>query len=298
MLAIDNTAGAFYEGNPQIGIPIWPMPFVSVATVLRTESDANTVPDLVELGSAQLVFREDYFDPVTRVRRGRFYNRGDGSQPMLWSVQVHPAVPSDARSIGAGGLIRKHVFGFYDWHARTVLREKGVLAKIALGTQRAMTIWRVLSIEQISSGEDLVTLKAVSSLGILPDLAGEAIPFNVRDRVLSAAENLTDTAFRAGADSTIDRCRDLASLALGHYFETVRPGASQLDLAKLGSVAEEQKRFLLANAAKLLALLHSRTKPSEQAKRNILPPSDDDAALAIECIGLVLRELEWGRRSL
>src|SRR3954469_7623920 len=106
MLAIDRDARVFYDGNSRVGIPIFPAPFVSIATVLRSEDDHARIPQTMDLGIAPLVFREDYFDPVTRIRRGRFYNRDEGSQPHSWRVQAHPSLPSDSRSIGAGGMIK------------------------------------------------------------------------------------------------------------------------------------------------------------------------------------------------
>lgn len=293
MLAIDRDARVFYEGTSRIGIPIWPSPFVTIATILRSDADRKNIPARADLWVAALVFREDYFDPVTRVRRGRLYNRGDGSQPHTWQVQVHPALPSDSRSVSSGGLISKQLLGFHDWPARTHLRDSTCEIAIALGIYDAMTLWRVIGLEHISSGEDLVTLKAISNLGVLPEIASERLPASARARILQASQNLVDTAYRAGPESVIDRCRDLAAAALGGHFGTKYPEADHKDLGDLAVLAQREQRSLIENAAKLIARLHARGKPNEQAKRDILPPRDEDASLAIECAGLILRELGW-----
>jgi hypothetical protein len=293
MLAIDRDARVFYEGSARVGIPIWPSPVVTVATVLRSDADRSEIAAQVDLGLARLVFREDYFDPVTRIRRGRFYNRSDGGQPHSWQVQVHPALPSDSRSIGQGGLITRELFGFHGWAARIHLRGDGGRSTIALGIQDAFTRWRVVGIEHISSAEDLVTLKAISNMGVVPDIAEEKIPESARRSVLQAAQNLVDTAYRTGPESVIDRCRDLAAAALGAHFAMTYPQADHKDLGDLATLAQKEQRSLIENAARLIARLHARGKPNEQARRKMSAPTDEDASLALECAGLILRELGW-----
>lgn len=44
MLGIDEDRRVFYEGPSNIGIAIWPSPFVSVATPIRTDQDLNSIP--------------------------------------------------------------------------------------------------------------------------------------------------------------------------------------------------------------------------------------------------------------
>lgn len=167
---------------------------------------------------------------------------------------------------------------------------------IALGIQDAMTLWRVIGVEHISSGEDLVTLKAISNMGVLPEISDEQLPESARSRILQASQNLVDTAYRAGSESVLDRCRDLAAAALGGHFGAKYPGAEHKDLGDLAVLAQKEQRSLIENAAKLIARLHARGKPNEQARRSIPPPADEDAALAMECAGLILRELGWVRR--
>jgi len=295
MLGIDEDKRVYYEGPAHTGIAIWPAQFFSVATVLRLEDDRTSIPMTTSLGNARLLFREDYFDPVTRIRRGRFYNRNDGAQPQFWTVQAHPALPSDSRLIGAGGLIKKQLYGFYDWPARTHLKEPSNAVTIALGTVDAVTLWRVIGIEQISTGEDLVTLKARSNMGVLPEIVQSQMPSAGKDRVLEALGNAVETAYRGGPESIVDRCRDLASAVLGAYFEASVRNASHKDLGDLVRIAREQSRYVIENAAQIIGLLHARGKPSEQSKRGLVVPSNEDAALALECAGAIIREVGWAK---
>jgi hypothetical protein len=293
MLGIDGDTRVYYEGPAQTGVAIWPAQFISLATVLRSEGDYADVPAATNLGNARLLFREDHFDSVTRIRRGRFYNRASDAQPQLWAVQAHPALPSDSRLIGAGGLIKKQLYGFHDWAARANLREPLTEITIVLGVREAMTLWRVLGIERISTGEDLVTLKSKSNMGVLPEVAQDRLPEAARNRVMEAVGHVVEMAYRASPESIIDRCRDLSAIVLGAYFQELVLNASHKDLGDLARIAKNEKRHLIENSARIINLLHSRGKPNEQSKRGVATPRDEDATLALECAGTIIREVGW-----
>lgn len=80
ILARPNT-GDYYEGDGNSLRAISPRPIVSPAQFLW---DTNLQP---------IVFREDSYDPTTRVRRGRFYRQTDGTSYMLEKVQYRPYLP-------------------------------------------------------------------------------------------------------------------------------------------------------------------------------------------------------------
>lgn len=292
MIALDQNMRLIYEGSSRIGVAIWPAPMVSIATILGPETDRSAVPEQTDLAMAKLVFREDSFDPVTRIRRGRFYQRGGDSQPQEWKVQTHPAYREE---VGVrrehDGYLAKQLFGFQIWPARLHLRARELT--VVLGVRDGMSIWRVVGIEQISTGEDLVTLKARANLGVIPDLREDHIPAGSRTRVLQTIEKLVDTAYRAGPESVVDRSRDVGAAVLGAFFEASQPGAIHKDLGELARMATAGQRHLIYNAAELLRLLHARAKPNEQHRRNVEAPREEDSALAIECVGAILREVGW-----
>lgn len=292
MIGIDERARLHYEGDGFFGWALWPShPILSIATVARVDSDYEAIPDRTDLGHAKLLFREDYFDPVTRVRRGRFYTRND-AQPREWSVPPHPALSDEHRQAGRDGRLQKRLFSFHDWPARTQISERAPYATIVLGVKQAATLWRVIAIEQISTGEDLVSLKARSNMGVLPELSEQSVPSAHKQRVSECIDRVVDTAYRGGPEGVIDRCRDLAAAALGAHLEN--PGK---DLSDLANLAANQKRPLLSSAGRILCLLHSRAKPSEQFNRSVLHPTEDDAALALECAASILREVGWATHS-
>jgi hypothetical protein len=195
---------------------------------------------------------------------------------------------TESRQVGQGGYVRKTLLSFFEWPAASNLVGKSSLVSIVLGTSAAMTRWRVVSIERISTGEDLVTLKARSNMGVLPEITEDQVPAEHRAAVLQFMSRIVDTIYRGGPESVIDRCRDLASAILGTVF-----GAPDKDLGKLALTAKNGDRHLLSHAANILAILHARAKPSEQARRGATHPGEEDAALAIECAATVLREVGW-----
>jgi hypothetical protein len=57
--------------------------------------------------------------------------------------------------------------------------------------------------------------------------------------------------------------------------------------------ASEAKKFVVANCAHILALLHSRGKHVEQEKRAIRQITEQDAEFAVQAVGLILCDLDW-----
>lgn len=290
-IAISEDFGLVYEGNGFHGHAVWPAPVVTQATVVNTEVGAANIPPTNFLGTAKLLFREDSFDPVTRIRRGRLYNN-PGTQPQDWKVQPRPAHPGDQRFANSGGWVPKRLYGFYQWAAFTELSGQKGKALVALGTMQAYTLWRVIDIERIVTGEDLVTLRARIALGALPELNEKAIPENDRARVVEVVEKLADGAHRAGSESVVDLARSAAQWCLGVHLASTQNGP-KLKQADLGELAKKVSGEVKGNLGLLLARLHSRAKPNEQERYDTRPILESDAELALAAVGMLLREIGW-----
>jgi len=142
-----------YEGDGIRGHAVWPSPTLAIATVLRKPSGSGQLPRSNFLNEATYVFREDSFDPVTRIRRGRMY-KTPGTQPQEWKVQIHPAYQEEVlEARGYGGWLKKRVNGFQSWPAFRELDGPMSTALIALGTAEAYSLWRVVDIERIVTGK-------------------------------------------------------------------------------------------------------------------------------------------------
>ncbi len=284
MIGIDSNSWLVYEGQSRCGHGLWPPPVLSVATPVQDETDYQLVPDLALQYEAKLLFREDSFDPVTRVRRGRLY-AASSQQPQQWNIRPNFFVRMSAWE-------QVNLYTFESHRLRDDRRE----SLLALGTQSAFTIWRIVSAEQILTGEDLVTLKSRTSLGILPELDLSAIPELGRAKVQQTISILADGAYRSGPESVIDRARDVAQWCLGTWLAD-QEKKDALRHEDLGSLLKKihENRTILKSIGATIARLHSRAKPNEQDRHGTRPIMEEDAEFAIAAVGMLLRELRWAK---
>lgn len=299
MIAIDADRRLFYEGSSNYGHGIWPSPMVSVAAVLSPDADIFGLPtSSSDLGHAKLIFREDSFDPVTRVRRGRFYVN-PGFQPQEWHVQTHPAFKEEVGQRDHQGNLIKRLYGFQRWAAFTELHTERISPLVALGTSDAFTLWKVIGIERIVTGEDMVTLRARSAMGVLPEIKMALVPAEGREKVLQTTEKVVEAAYRAGPESVIDRCRDAAQASLGVWMadKFSDDGLRRIDLGPQIKALEkrmaEDLPVIVVSVGKAIARLHARCKPNEQLMREGRLLIEDDAESAIAMLGLLYREFGW-----
>lgn len=290
-IGIDGNLSLVYEGDGTRGRGVWPTPVITPAKfVFLSDSELQAESSSNDLGYR---FREDSFDPISRIRRGRFYCAED-SQPKYWLVSRHPRNPFDFITSDRHGF-NKGLETFYGspiWHKYISGRRKKPV--VLLGMDNRFTVWTIINVEAISTGEDLVTLKARSSLGILPQIREGEIPAEFQSGINSALDTLADEAHRASPVSIIDRARDVATQALLAYFN--RKKAEAVDLGKLIKELENEKKVVAVNAANIIARLHARAKPSEQEKRELRSVREQDADLSVQCVGTLLCEIgfaEW-----
>lgn len=293
-IAISAEQPLIYEGEGGYGHGLWPAPVFTVATVLLKPEDVENIPSTMNLHVNPLLFREDSFDPVTRIRRGRLY-KSPGAQPQQWRVQPHPAYSEEVGfHRDSAGWLQKSLHGFYAWSAWAEVPKDARNTMLALGTQEAYTLWKIVNIERIVSREDLLTLRAHGALGILAELREAIIPDDARAKLVEVFTKLSDVAYRAGPESVIDRARDLAQWSLGVWLAAEKndPKFRHDDLGELANKIPEEKK-VLKNIAQTLARLHARAKPNEQARYGVRPLVEADAEFALAAVGTLLRELDW-----
>ena len=232
IIGIDENQGLFYEGAGVYGgRAVWPTPIITPAKIVF-ESEGELVAEKPSSErTTRLRFREDVFDPIARIRRGRFYAAGK-TQPVQWQVQPHPAVPFEG-----SGLIDKSLETYYGnpiWHEFIEGRQEQPLVLLGLGAR--FGIWTIVDLEAISTGEDLVTLKARGSLGLLPVIDFSKSPENSRARLQESLDTFVDEAHRAAPASIIDRAIDAASQILISFFDV--SGNEAKDLGALATYLE------------------------------------------------------------
>ncbi len=292
-LGIEENRGLVFEGSGCYGPALVPTPILSQANIVPpSDNPAENAPS-GSLTSCKFIFREDSYDPVTRIRRGRFYNFiGTHS----WYVTSHPSLINSSTDQFDSEQRPKHcqVFSHTSLWSQ-FLRQGEARPLVILGSKDRFTLWRILSIETNISGEELVVLKGRHSFGALPDIDKDKIPADRREKVLECLNKLQEDIFSASPASVIDRARDAAAAILRAYLGD-EPGLKvDADLDPLVKKVRSLGNFAnVSNAGDIVRILHSRAKPSVQEKiPNIRQASEQDAEFAVQCIGSILCDLGW-----
>lgn len=305
MIGIDRDSWLVYEGVSNYGHGVWPTPIVTRATFIASPDDWAKLPTSLHIDDAKFVFREDMFDSVSRLRRGRLYEWQSGQgQPSEWHVNQHPALFEDVGQRDHQGRFRKSLLSYHDAHGfGSRLQSSNTEIVIALGSMDALTLWTVVAVEKSASGQDLLTLRARSNYGVLPELDLQKVPPNSSAVVLSAIERLRTSAYREQATSIVEQCRHTAQIILSHWFSAVTNDPDRsADLSaltkKIEACAATAKKTILLNTARTLALLHNRVKPNVQEKlgdegREI---QESDGEFALQAVALLLKEVGWHKQ--
>lgn len=297
-IGYEEDTGHVYEGGGHPEFAVVPAPLLTQAMLIETPEDITRLPG----GRAPLswVFREESFDPVTRIRRGRLYEPFPGGQPSHSCLtRGHPANLAGAVGISRGESLTKRLFHY--WPCQTLLTkpQSGNGLSLAFGDTRSWSMWRIVQVERVIGDDVLVTLKALSAFGILPELRHEAIPEEHRRSVQAAIDRVLDAAFRESAISAIDQCRNAAVALIGRWLVSKGEDASLVgkDLGPLVKLVREKPYACsaVAGVGDMIARLHSRGKANEQETNGYRLSQDEDAEASIHAIGFILREFGWAR---
>jgi hypothetical protein len=299
MLGIDTATGNVYEGAASPYFAVWPTPILSAATLIDLPADWNRVPYDLYSAPPPWVFREDSFDPVTRIRRGRLYEPSPDFQNS-WPVSAHPYDHEGVREVASSRRLMKQQYGFNPCNKLLERPDRGLGTTIALGFGKSASAWRTILTERIVGNDVLIVLKAFTAFGIVPDIDNSKIGIASRTAVVQAIEHVVNSAFRESPVSVIDHCRDAISAVLSNWVTTQNPSSKSmlgLDLAKIAEVVEKAPYDLVATAqvAKAIARVHPRRKPNEQANKQLRISVEEDAEFALSALGFILREVGWAR---
>ncbi len=240
------------------------------------------------------IFFNEGYDPSSRIRTGRIYERSEG-QPQPWHVTPHPALRDVP--INTAGTLPKQLITFREFNFFAKLSHIGIVEPcIVLGNSYHHTLWSVVDSEVSISGETIIYLKSRKVIGALPKIKYELIKNsedkeNIEEKIRLLSIDLSSAA----PDSVVDRCREAASAILNCYLLTEGITSKRKDLGQLvHSLRESANKGIAANLADVLAKFHSRTKHIEQANRKTRSISEQDAELSVQALGIILVELGWG----
>lgn len=298
-IGFEPDTGHVYEGSHAPQFAVWPSPVLSQAKLIEHESDWNDLPNGLTQSPFAWVFREDVFDPVTRVRRGRLYQPSSNTQAQAYSVSAHPFDHDDLRKMAANRMLKKNLYAYCPCYAFVNRSDRGLGAILALGYGRTTSAWKVIQTELVVSDDVMVTLKAMSTYGVIPEVDRSEIDDQDRQAVERALERVVDSAFREMPISIVDHCRNAATVILSRWL--VKEGASKelltKDLADVARAVEKDpyKKIAARDAAEVIRKLHPRGKANEQETRSLRIPVEEDAEMAIHALGFILREIGWAK---
>lgn len=295
LLGIDESCGLVYEGDSTYGAHLaWPTPVLTPAKFL--DASAKEFDSTGPYSPVKFYFREDSFDPVSRIRRGRFY-KNSGSSGVGWWALPNPIVMVRRNDVDDNGCQRISVIDCYASAISSELATLGISHPVVvLGKGKSSTIWAIISIETGFTGEELVTLKARQSLGALPELhVGKLKELN-GNNIQEALQTLEDDYHLASPESVVDRANEAATRIMNAFLQLMgRPTQDSLfkAITEAGKLEAQDKKEIVRNAADVVRLLHGRTKYAVQRDKNTRNVREQDAELAVQCIGVMLCDLEW-----
>lgn len=280
-----------YEGDENFLRAVHPIPILTRAAV-EERLRASSLP------RSAVLFREDSFDPVTRVRRGRLYEidgEVSGKSLPVMNIQNYPFGPH----VGVAAGQWAPDSWYRAWRPdRAPAFVEIVGKKITLGEGDYETIWRAVEAELVSTGDLLLTLRAVSSLGALPEIADEITD---RQGHLVNAQSIRDmldrvvTAFHVQQPQPIvDVCRETTRVILAAWI------GKEAEKCDLGDLIKKclKELCLVRSAASIINRLHPRGKSAEREMRanegkNLRSVVDEDAECSVQLIGMILRDIGW-----
>ncbi|NIB39091.1 hypothetical protein HBA55_05810 [Pseudomaricurvus alkylphenolicus] len=276
-IGIDTRTGRIFEGQaPQVVRELNPTPLFSPCKLVTNRTELSEGPDPSQ-ETRVLMFREDFFDPKSRIRRGRIY-RARESQPLFW----HLPGPN---KIETQGYNRTSIWAQY-------IRDGHQHIYVLLGDKVRFTVWKLIDLEVMATKEELITIKAVNTFGLLPDLIESEVPTEELPLIRRKLDLVVDDLYVASAESVVDCCREAVSAILGAYLEIRDQDLSDLSKALANT---NPPRYLAKDLSNVLALLHPRRKASEERRRGTRRITDEDAQLAVSCLSTIMIELGWGR---
>lgn len=299
-IGFDRNSHTFYEAFSSLhgARPLAPnVTFTQATFISDSKKGLHEVLDCIGPNEYKLLFREDSFDPVTKIRRGRFYRRDiKESNPSQILVLPLPGLESEANRASGVLAVKKELTIFTGERIRNDFPKPSTWPLIVLGWKSSPTFWRILQIENISTGEELVYLRSRGSIGVLPELDLEKDQISQEDQteINSKYESLTNDLYISTAQSIVDHCRDVAEVLLRSKIrqkEISYKGGELDSLITRFSEHYPNEFRLISHYSQIIRQFHQRRKTALQDRMNIRPINEDDAELTVYCISSMIRDL-------
>ena len=253
------------------------------------------------LPNVDMLFREDYFNSATRVRRGLLYRNENNMR--TWGAENVSLFPHNDSSH------RTNVFRVNRCYA---MAEHPVnLGWMAvLGDNNAQSYWTVVFAEKMGLEAHYLTLKSKTYFGVLPEVNWKEIPEANHKDIRQALDAVVEAAPTQAPQPVIEACRNAACHMISAKFPGSNPtGKKDLGhivkwLIKVGKIescahaASAIPCLLDLSSGHLINQLHSRAKANATAQHGTRPVSRQDANLAVDAIAFLLQDFGWAEAGI
>lgn len=297
-LGIERSNGLVYEGRGSPSHLVMPTPVVSQATLIESASDFTKVPLGLDSHPFTWMFREESFDPVSRVRRGRLFQKFGSHAWEQILVDAHPAIQSDLSAARSNGKVSKELGVYIECAELLSKPRRGEGSRLAIGVADAYSLWRIIQTERTASLGIMVTLRAESAFDILPELNKAQVGPDHLAVVQAAIERVLDAAYRELPTSVVDQCRNACTVLASRWLCQTSGNRALLkeDLGSCIKAVQQlaEPRVALSGTLQIIRTLHPRGKDNEAHARGLRAVSEEDAQMAVHLVGFVMREIGWG----
>jgi hypothetical protein len=299
-LGFDRRTGLVYEGRGGPTHPVWPTPILTQATLIENPADLQKLPGDFDNSPFHWMFVDQSFDPASRVRRGRLFQSFGNISWETVQVEAHPAISSDIYKVANGtGRTAKELSVFIECTSLFQKQNRGEGMQLALGQRDSYSLWRIVQTERIATNDVLVTLRAESPFGILPQLNKSKIHPDYVKGVEVALERVLNSAYRELPQSVVDHCRNAAVMVISRWMQAEMGSAAPVEqdlghwIRAVKNHFGEHEMVALRSALEAINRLHPRGKDNEANKYQLRQVEESDAEYAVHALGFILREVKW-----
>lgn len=299
-LGFDRLSGLIYEGREGPTQPVWPTPSILQATLVQGPFKASDVPGSFESSAHGWMYVDSSFDPTSRIRRGRMFQKFGtaGWEPV--AVEAHPALNSDMmKAANNGGRVTKELSVYLECTELLQMPNQGQGLQLALGQRDSHSLWRILQTERLATGDIMLTMRAESPFGIIPALDKSKVHPASLKAVEAALDRVVNSAYKELPQSVVDHCRNAAVIVVSRFMQSVDELDTPVErdlgfwISEVRRVFGEKDMVPLRSTLEVINRLHPRVKDNEVQKYGLRPPTDSDAEYVVHAIGFLLREVKW-----
>lgn len=299
-LGFDRRTGLIYEGREGATQPVWPTPTMTQATLVRGSLQSSSLPGSFDSNPHTWMYVDSSFDPTSRIRRGRLFQKFDNLGWVVVQVEAHPAINSDLlKAANNNGRVPKELSLFIECTDLLQMPNQGQGMQLALGQRDGHSLWRILQTERVATGDVLVTMRAESAFGIIPVIDKSKVhPESLRS-VEVAIDRVVNSAYKELPQSVVDHCRNAAVMVISRWMQSVSQAEAPVEhdlgfwISEVKRTFGEKDMLALRAALETINRLHPRGKDNEAYKHGLRQVTEADAEYAVHAFSFILREVKW-----